>query len=128
MWAPFLTELLDTYGGTQQDFATAIGKSRATVSHWLSRETARRPGVEVCLRIAGVTETSASRVLRAAGHAAVADLLETLYGPAVPSAALRARTAVSPADVRVLAQLHALDPKTVRAVRHLLQRLSVPTE
>ena len=119
MWAVFLAELLADYGSTQQVFAEAIGVSRATVSHWLRTDRAAAPpGIDVCLRIAVVTRTSASDVLRAAGKDHVVVLLEQLYGG--PARVRTVDPTVSATDRRILAQLAALDPKTRRAFLQVL--------
>jgi transcriptional regulator with XRE-family HTH domain len=120
MWAAFLAELLRQYGGTQQDFARAIGKTPATVSHWRNRASAPKPGIEVCLRIAVETRTSASEVLRAAGKSAIADLIEQLYGG--PARMRTTDPSVSRADKRLLQQIAALDPRTRRALLYLIKR------
>jgi len=123
MWAAFLADLLAHYGGTQQGFARAIGKSRASVSHWLRVDPpSAPPGIEVCLRIATVTRTDASRVLRAAGKGDVATLIEQLYGG--PARVRTSDPAVSATDRRLLAQLHALDAATQRAIRTLLDHMT----
>jgi len=126
MWAAFLAEVFAQYGGTQQDFAAAIGKTPATVSHWLN--PARRhpgPGIAVCLQIAAVTHTSASRVLRAAGKDAIADLLETLYGG--PALVRTTDPSVSLAEKRLLQRIQALDPRTRRAFLRVLEGLESPS-
>jgi len=123
MWAAFVADLLAEYGGTQQGFADAIGVSRTTVSHWRRADPpAAPPGVEVCLRMAAVTRTDASRVLRAAGKGDVAALIEQLYGG--PALARTRDPAVPLADQQFLAALHTLDPPTQRAIRHLVTRLT----
>jgi len=125
MWAVFVAELLAEYGGTQDGFARAIGKNRATVSHWLRQDPpAAPPGIECCLRIAALTHRSASDVLRAAGKGAIADLIEQLYGG--PARVRTRDPAVPLADQHFLADLHALDGPTQRAIRHLVTRLSPP--
>lgn len=123
MWAAFLADLLAEYGGTQQGFADAIGKSRASVSHWLRVEPpSAPPGVEVCLRIAAVTRTDATAVLRAAGKGDVATLIEQLYGG--PARMRTIDPAVSATDRRLLLQFHALDPATQRAIHTLLDHIT----
>lgn len=74
-----LAGLVTTYGGNKQDLARAIGISPSTLSRLLD---GRPPSTELCLRLATTTHTNASRILRAAGKGAIADLIEDLYGTA----------------------------------------------
>jgi transcriptional regulator with XRE-family HTH domain len=123
MWAALLADLIASYGGTQKDFAVAVGISRAHLSHLLSGEAQySSPSIELCLKIARVTHTPASRVLRAAGKDATADLIESLYGG--PAAVRTVDPAITLADRRFLLELSTLDRRSSRAIRYLVSRLS----
>lgn len=128
MLAKLLAELRATYGGSQQEYADAIGITRPHLSHLLSGQPQyATASVEVCLQIAKVSKTSASRVLRAAGKGDVADLLERLYGG--PALVRTSDPSVSDAERRLLAKLKSLDRKTYRAIVTLIETwaASVPT-
>jgi transcriptional regulator with XRE-family HTH domain len=125
MLAVLLADLIADFGGTQRDFAAAIGISRAHLSHLLSTDPHYATvSIELCLRIARVTQTPASRVLRAAGKGAIADLIESLYGG--PALVRVADPAVSLADRRFLDAVRKLDRRSQRAIRHLVAKLSPP--
>jgi transcriptional regulator with XRE-family HTH domain len=124
MLAALLAELIASYGGTQKNFAAAVGISRAHLSHLLSGDGHYATvSIELCLRIAQVTQSSASRLLRAAGKGAIADLVEGLYGG--PALVRAGDPAISLSDRRFVEQLHRLDRRTQRAIRYLVDRLSV---
>jgi hypothetical protein len=71
-----------------------------------------------------VTKTPASKVLRAAGKAELAALLESLYGG--PAQVRTTDPAITAADRRLLGQIHGLDARTQRAIRYLVERLTSP--
>jgi len=119
--ADLLRRLIHAHGGSHRDFAKAVGLTGSTLSHILSGDRHYSIGIEPCLRIASVTHTSASTILRAAGKAAVADLLETLYGEPAAKKALRRPAALTPHDVRLIRQLRALDVKRQRAFALLIE-------
>jgi len=122
--AKLLAELLATYGGTQKDFADAIGITRPHLSHLLSGAPQYATiSVELCLTIAEVGKTSASRVLRAANKADIAELIERLYGG--PALVRTSDPSVSEADRRLLAKLKSLDRKTYRAIVTLIESWAV---
>jgi transcriptional regulator with XRE-family HTH domain len=64
---------------SKKALAKAIGISQPRLSHALSGEGPYTFNVENCLRLAKVTNRSPLEVLRAAGKAEIADLLEFLF-------------------------------------------------
>jgi hypothetical protein len=116
--ATLLRKLIRDYGGTKKDFGHTVLLDSSTISHLLSGDAHYVLGVEPCLRIAAVTGSSPSALLRAAGKADVAALLEQLYGKPV----LRRMPAIrlSPDERRGLKYFRALDPRTRNAFIHLL--------
>jgi len=112
-WRRLLPELIAHHGGNKQDLARAIGITPSTLSHLLA-DGSSAPGVEVCLRLAHATGHSPSKILRAAGREAIADLLEDLYGPAAERRApfgLR----LTPHELQHVTTIRRLDRKTQRA-------------
>lgn len=76
-----LRRILKQQYRTSKAFAAALGVKPSHLSH------AMAPGgqpfnVEGCLKLAQVTNTPPSTVLRAAGKGRIATLIEQLYGPA----------------------------------------------
>jgi DNA-binding XRE family transcriptional regulator len=122
MWSIFLATLIATDGGTRAEFAQALGISRTHLSHLLSGQYV--PGLELCLTIARVTKTPASKVLREAGKGELAALLEQLYGG--PAQVRTTDPAITAADRRLLLQIHGLDARTQRAIRYLVEALTRP--
>lgn len=116
-----LRRLVREFGGTRGEFAKSVQVTESTLSHLLSGDPHYALGIEPCLRIASVTGTSASVVLRAAGKGACADLLEQLYGDPVVVLPAHRPKGVTAADVRLLQQWRALPPKTQRAIVVLVE-------
>lgn len=116
-----LLDLVKTYGGTKQDLAKAIGITPSALSHLLAHPTGTA-STEVCLRLAAVTGTSASRVLRAAGKSAIADLLEDLYGEAAIRRQPFTGFRLKPSEERTWTALRSLDPRCQRAFVYLIDQ------
>lgn len=110
-----LGELVPQYGGSKQDLARAIGIPPSSLSRLLSGRARSAPGAEVCLRLATVTGTSASKILRAAGKGAVADLLEDLYGAAATRRQAFLGIRLTPHEQRHVTVMRSLAPKAQRA-------------
>jgi transcriptional regulator with XRE-family HTH domain len=110
-----LEELVTQYGGAKKDLAEAIGVTPSTLSHFLRSRAPHAPSVEVCLRLATVTGTSASRILRAAGKGDVADVIEDLYGPAAERRQAFLGMQLTPYEQKHITAMRVLDPKTASA-------------
>jgi len=118
-----LVDLAKQFGGTKQELARRAGLSPSAFSRLHAGRSV--PSVEVCLRLAIVTSTSASKLLRAAGKGTTADLLEDLYG----AAAIRRHAFVgvrhlNPTEQRHMEAVRALAPKDQRAFFYLVERAS----
>lgn len=125
-FARLLRRLVKEFGGTKQDLAQAIGMRPPQFSRLLSDTTT--PSIETCLWLAHVTDTAIGTVLRAAGRHDLAVVLEEHYGAQTryrrrPSTAAKH---MKPLEVRRLAQIRALDPKTRRAFTVLLNQAAPP--
>lgn len=120
-FAGFLEELVEQYGGTQKALATALGLHESAISHWKDGP----PGVQHCLELARVTRTRASKILRAAGHAKVAELIEDLYG----SAAIQQRpTGLTPLEEKHIREWRALPIRERKALEVIVARLVAPAK
>jgi transcriptional regulator with XRE-family HTH domain len=115
-----LREMIKHYGGTKQDLARRIGVTPSTLSHLLNSD-GRTASIEVCLRLANATGTSASKVLRAAGKGAVADLLEDLYGEAAERRQRFVGVRLSPHEERYVVGFRTLQRQEQRAFHTLLE-------
>jgi transcriptional regulator with XRE-family HTH domain len=113
-----LRDLAPQYGGTKQDLARAIGITPSVFSRLLSG--APPPSVEVCLRLALVTATPASVVLRAAGLGSIDELIQNLYGPAAKARASRGRLRVTPLEEKHLKQWRSLGGAEAKALGVIL--------
>lgn len=99
-----LSSLRNRYGSTN-----ALAEALAIDPSHLSRAMGARGqpfNIEGCLRLAKVTNEDASMVLRAAGKADIADLIEANYGPPSPPA--------DPLDFELLTAFHAAKNKATR--------------
>lgn len=97
-----LQELVTHFGGSKQDLARAV---RITPFAF-SRLKRKAPDLETALRLAHVTGTSASRVLRGFGLTDINDIIEELYGP--PAKFQRRRLDMTPVDEKHLKSWRAL--------------------
>ncbi len=113
-FAGLMRVIVDGYAGTQKEFAREAEINPSVVSRLLGGGLPPVP--DVCLRIAHVGGVSASLVLRTAGHARTADVIEQLYGPA--------RRGVRPegtaADRALFTQIRSLDPVARKAFQTLV--------
>jgi transcriptional regulator with XRE-family HTH domain len=113
-FADLLRVILAGYAGTKTEFAREAGIGPSIVSRLLGGGLPPVP--DVCLRIARAGGVSASVVLRTAGHARTADVIEQLYGPA--------RRGVRPegtaADRALFTQIRSLDPVARKAFQTLV--------
>lgn len=115
-----LIELIRSFPGTKRDLAKLLDITPSRLSHLLNAGDI--PSMEVCLRLADATGTSASKVLRVAGKEDVADLIERLYGPAADHRQAH-KHRISPAESGFLAQWRQLDQADRRAMTILIDRL-----
>lgn len=125
-FSQLLTALVTQYGGTKRQFAKAAGISPSQLSHLLrpGRYTPP-PGIETCLKIARAAHCSASRVLRAGGKDAIADLIEELYGEAAQRRADFRSTRVAPHEEAHLSEWRLLAPADRRALSFIIARAVV---
>jgi len=119
-FAPLLRHMLTNFGGTKQQFAKAIGIAPSALSRLLNPRARLKPAIVLCLRMAHLGRTDASRVLRAAGHDEAAELLEHLYGAAVPNPDIGA--AVTAHELAHLVGWRQLGASDVRAFELLIDR------
>lgn len=117
-FAKLLTGLVETYGGSKQDLARAVGISPSTLSRLLE---GRPPSTELCLRLATQTHTNASRILRAAGKGAVADLIEDLYGAAASRRQVFRGFRLTPVEQRRTTTVRTLSREGLRAVDQIIE-------
>jgi transcriptional regulator with XRE-family HTH domain len=89
-----IAELVRRYGSLRA-LATRLGMSPSRFSRLARGGEGNSLEVVNCLRLAELTGESASRILRLAGKADVADLIERLYGP----------TAIGPSSNKEIEQL-----------------------
>lgn len=102
---------------SKKALADAVGVSQGRLSRALKGDDNYSFNVENCLRLADVSGEPASEILRAAGKADVADLLERLYGGARP--------ATLPAEEReLLTRWRFLSPDAKENLKGLIWRLS----
>jgi plasmid maintenance system antidote protein VapI len=113
-------------GGTHAEFAKAIGVRPDTFSRLLAGKPA---DPTICLKIADVTGTSPSKLLRAAGHGDVAELIEDLYGaPAQRRAGRSGGLRLTPLEEERTRQWRRLQSapemtKTRKALEEILARI-----
>jgi plasmid maintenance system antidote protein VapI len=101
--------------GSQRAVARGIGLTESRFGRVLSGEHSL--SVESCLRFSQLTGESPSRVLRAAGKASVADLIEELY--------VVDGERVSQSENAMLGRFRNLTAKAQQTVRELLEVLAV---
>lgn len=101
---------------------TALGKAIDISASRLSRVIQGQHSLEVvnCLRLAEVTGESPSVVLRAAGKADVADLIERMYGDAREPIA----PAMTPAQRDVITLFESMSDEGRETARGILESLS----
>jgi hypothetical protein len=99
--------------GSRKRLAKAVGISLTALSRGVKHRTYN---LETCLKIATTTGESLDYVLRCAGKADTADLIDLLYGGAA-----RARLE---ADKKFLEQWHCLSQEHKTALQTLLQMLA----
>jgi hypothetical protein len=80
-FSALLRRILKKQYRTSKAFATAIGVKPSHLSRAMAPD-GQPFNIEGCLKLAQVTNTPPSTVLRAAGKARIATLIEQLYGPA----------------------------------------------
>jgi transcriptional regulator with XRE-family HTH domain len=119
-FAPLLRHMLTNFGGTKQQFAKALGIAPSALSRLLNPKARLAPSILLCLRMAHLGRTNASRVLRAAAHVEAADLLEHLYGDAVATPDIGA--AVTAHELAHLVNWRQLAASDVRAFELLIDR------
>lgn len=87
-----------------------------------------QPNVATCLRVAQLTGSSPSKVLRAASYGRVAELIEELFGaPAERAVARRDALGLpSPAERHLLVTYRKLRPMDRKYFLNLMERLSDP--
>lgn len=118
-----LSRLVTQYGGGKQDLAKAIGVTPSTFSRMLAGQVPQKHTTDLCLRLAHVTKTSASKALRAAGKAAIADLLEDLYGYPARHRPRGGGGHVSPLEEQFLYKYRSLKPADRKAIAVILSDL-----
>lgn len=121
-FAALLRELVQDWGGPKSSFARAIQISPSRLSHALAGTDHFTVGIELCLRIARATGMSPSRVLRAAGKGEVADLIEELYGKAVPRPTFTQQGHRRLEQERHWDLWQSIDPRAQRALTVLLEQ------
>jgi hypothetical protein len=126
-FSTLLNDLIRSFGGTKQEFASAAKITASTLSHLLAAHGGHPPGTEVCLRIAKAGCVSASLVLRAAGKGDVADLIEELYGAPAFHRERFAAPRLTPREKAHLDGWRSLDPRTQRALTLILERATAAT-
>jgi transcriptional regulator with XRE-family HTH domain len=119
-FAPLLRHLLTNFGGNKQKFAKALGIAPSALSRLLNPRARTVPSLLLCLRMAHLGRTDASRVLRAAGHDEAAQLLEHLYGDPVEHPDIGA--AVTAHELAHLVNWRLLAAPDVRALELLIDR------
>jgi len=119
-FAPLLRHLLTNFGGTKQAFAKALGIAPSALSRLLSQRAAPPPSILLCLRMAQLGRTDASRVLRGAGHQEAADLLEALYGAPIARPDLGAH--VTAHELSHLVDWRKLTAADIRAINVFIDR------
>lgn len=112
--------LVNRFGGSQKEFAIAVGISPSALSRAVAQPWRRPPSVEVCFRMATVGRVNAAKVLRAAGYAALVDQIEEHFGPAADQRQ-RFGDHVTPKELIHLARWRAADPTLVRAFERILE-------
>lgn len=118
-----LRELLTQFGGTRRDLARAVGVTPAGLTGLLRGAA---PAVDVCLRLALVTGTPASLVLRAAGHGDIDELIQYLYGPAVKFRLVDGRL-LTPLEEQRLKQWRRLPDDAAQALSLVLEAAAAPS-
>lgn len=119
-FAPLLRHLRTNFGGSKQQFAKALGIAPSALSRLLNPRARLQPPILLCLKMAHLGRTDASRVLRGAGHDEAASLLEHLYGEAVPHPDIGA--AVTAHELAHLVNWRQLAATDVRALELLIDR------
>jgi transcriptional regulator with XRE-family HTH domain len=118
-----LNVIVRQYRGTRRDFAERAAVSRSQLSHWMTGSTAHGPGLHACLRMAHAGHCSPSRMLRAAGLANEAMLLESLYGaPAELETKTFVRNGMTAAEVEFAILIRRLDATDRRTLVHFAKR------
>lgn len=112
-------DLAARYGGTKKDLAEAIGISPSALSRLGAKAP---PPLALCIRLAHATRTSPAKVLRAAGHGEMNDLLVDLYGPA---ATFQRQPVAAPIVDKRMALWRTLKAADRRTLEYLLSRLVV---
>jgi hypothetical protein len=110
----FIQSRIEHYGSAQR-LAGAIGISLSAFSRGVRLKGSL--GVESCLRLAAETGDHPSRVLRLAGKAEVAELIERLYGSRL------AVTRISRPERELLGRWGLLKPDDQRFVSDLIEKL-----
>jgi len=110
---------------TKKAFADEVGLTSSAISRYLRGDPRHVMPIDACLRVAKRTGYSPAKLLRAAGHGDVADLIEDLFGVAAERRAhfVEGRR-LTAADERMLAQYRSLSPKPQRLVQGLLDHFA----
>jgi transcriptional regulator with XRE-family HTH domain len=118
-----LRELVTQFGGTKQDLAREVGITSSAFSRLLKGSgRGGKPTLELCLRLAHATGSSAPRILRAAGLSELSDIIEDLYGP--PAKFSKRPRQVSPIELKHLQQWRALSAADRKALLHTMARFA----
>ena len=106
------------FGGPKRRFAVTLGVTPSRLSHIAAGNAV--PTIHECLRIARVTNVSASKVLRAAGHWDAAELIEDLFGPAAERR-LDSGPRITPDEFVMVLALRRASAQSRRAIRTLIE-------
>lgn len=120
-----LHELVASYGGTKQDLARAVRITPSSLSHLLAEQATHAPSSEVCIRLAHATGTSASKILRAAGKGALADLIEDMYGETAARRQPFIGARLTPQEEQHMRAVRALDTRAKRAFLFIVEAAAV---
>jgi len=122
---PLLEAIIRESALTKKAFADEVGLTSSAISRYLRGDPRHVMPIDACLRVAKRTGYSPAKLLRAAGHGDVVDLIEDLFGVAAERRAhfVEGRR-LTAADERILAQYRAIPPKLQRIVQGTLEHFS----
>jgi hypothetical protein len=118
-FAKFLDTVVADRYGTIRALAEKVGLSFSAFARGIRLQGTL--GTESCLRLAAETGEAPGRILRMAGKADVADLIESLYGIAGP-------LQLGGPEREVLALWHNLDREGQEACRTIMRQASKETK
>jgi transcriptional regulator with XRE-family HTH domain len=122
---PLLEAIIRESALTKKAFADEVGLTSSAISRYLRGDPRHVMPIEACLRVAKRTGYSPAKLLRAAGHGDVVDLIEDLFGVAAERRAhfVEGRR-LTAADERLLAQYRSISPKVQRHLQGLLEHFA----